>query len=103
MMLFLLLACEYLDPEKAGIYGCEDYCDQLISKAEECATEAGEDLDQFLTAVDDSYEGMAREEIVGSCNEKITEQGKSETSCQVETGTLNNIACSDLLGGVDGL
>jgi hypothetical protein len=101
MLLLLLAACELLDPEKAGIFGCDDYCDQLVDKAEECAAEAGQDLDQFLGAVDDKYTGMVRADVVGSCNEQIAD--KSESSCQAETGTFNNIPCETLVGGVDGL
>ena len=102
-MLFLLLACKYLDPEKAGIYGCDEYCDQLVSRTDECATESGKDLDAFVSQVNPDWEGLTQAEIVEECNIRIEENGKSESSCKAETGTFNNLSCDDIVGLWEGM
>lgn len=100
-MLIFLMACSLLDPEKAGIYGCDEYCDQLIGKADECATEAGVTLDEFAAEAVGDWKGKGEQEIIDACNEKIAD--KSETECQAETGTFNNITCEQILSTMGGL
>jgi hypothetical protein len=92
------MACNLLNPEKAGIYGCDQYCDQLIGKAETCANEAGLSLDEFAADADPEWKGKGKQEIIDSCNEKIKD--KSEASCQAETGTFNNLSCDDILSTI---
>ena len=97
MFLLLLSACELLNPEKVGIYGCDEYCEQLISKADECATEQGVSLDEYAASVDPDWEGQGKTEITASCNEKLAESGKSEAECKASTGTFNNLGCDDII------
>jgi hypothetical protein len=97
-MLIFLLSCQYLNPEKAGIYGCDEYCEQLISRTEVCADEEGLTVDELVATVKPDWEGLSRDEIITNCDQMITDQGKSEASCQTETGTFNNLSCDDIIG-----
>lgn len=97
MILFLLSACNILNPEKAGIYGCDEYCNQLIAKAQTCADEEGVTLGEFAAAANPDWQDKGEEEILTSCDEQLVESAKSETECKAETGTFNNLGCDDIL------
>lgn len=100
-MLIFLMACDLLDPEKAGIYGCDEYCGQLVDKADECATEAGVTLDEFAAQANGDWKGKGKSEIIDACNEKIVD--KPESECQAETGTFNNLTCDQILSTMGAL
>lgn len=120
-MLFLLLGC---DLEKLGAYDCSQYCDQVIAKTEECASEyataqceaegvpaeqcdpdAWGEVQEYAGQAREDWEGADRDQMVASCQEDIEESGKADTTCQAETATINNLTCDqilDLLGELAG-
>ena len=83
--LVLLAAC---DLTKVGIYGCDEYCDQMIDKAIGCAAEQGVSFDEFA--------GDSQEAIQGDCQVEADEL--DEASCQAQTALINNATCDQLIG-----
>ena len=102
-LLAFLSGCALLDPEKAGIYGCDEYCVQLIDRAETCAEESGLTLDEFVSSIEPDWADKGRDEIELSCDERLLEKAKTEAQCAAETGTFNNLPCDDILGVVGAL
>lgn len=112
-MIFFLsfLACDLLNPENLGIYTCDDYCDQVVTKTEECAVaqcEADpescgggefteEDLAAYAASGREDWEGKSKRDMVGSCNDDLEAAAKSDTECQAETALINNLTCDEML------
>jgi hypothetical protein len=112
-MLLFLLGC---DLTQIGAYTCDEYCDQVISKTEECAavyaadaceaegvpadqcdSDAWEEVQAYAGQEREDWASANRNEMVGSCQEDLEASGKSDTTCQAETGTLNNLSCDQIL------
>jgi hypothetical protein len=113
-----LCGCEALDelfnPEKIGAYTCDEYCAQVLDKTEECAQAqadaecqqnadachnfSDEDLATYASQGNPDWQGKGKEDMIDSCNTDLEEAGKSDTECQAETATLNNLSCDDILG-----
>jgi hypothetical protein len=83
--LFLLAAC---DLTKLGVYGCEEYCDQLIDKAVTCASEEGISFDDLV--------GDSQETIDGECQVEVEQFDEAE--CQAQTALINNATCDQIVG-----
>ena len=110
MFIFLsVLACELFDPENFGIYACDEYCDQVIAKTDECAQAecsansdvcgdySEEDLAEYAASGREDWEGASRDDMVLSCNADLETAGKSDSECQTETALINNFSCDDVL------
>ncbi|MDP2316078.1 MAG: hypothetical protein Q8P41_24490 [Pseudomonadota bacterium] len=113
MLLFsmLLAGC---DLEKLGAYSCDEYCDQVLSKTSECAevaaqqecVDAGgtdcsglteEQLAEYASTAREDWADSTRAEMVASCQADIEEAEKTDTACQAETATINNLTCDQIL------
>jgi hypothetical protein len=118
MLLVLLLAA--CDLEKFGAYTCDEYCEQMLDKTEECATAAarsecesagGANCDQITDEQLATYASQAREdwadssknEMIASCKEDIAASQKADAECQAETATINNLTCDQILDTIQSL
>jgi hypothetical protein len=118
-MLLSLLALPLLtggcDLTKIGAYTCDEYCDQVVGKAQTCAQDAIHDecvaagesncdemtqdqIADYISQARDDWKGKGKQEMIDSCNDDITAAGKTDASCQAETATINNLSCDDILG-----
>ncbi len=111
MLLLLLAAC--IDLEKLGAYSCDEYCEQVLDKTEECAEAAVQaeceaagqadceftdaELAEYASTAREDWADASRNEMVGSCKEDIAASGKTDTQCQAETATINNLTCDQIL------
>lgn len=102
LLLSLLTGCE-IASEKLGIYGCDEYCPQLIDRAAVCAEENGITLGEFMEQVKPEWAEKGEDEILTACDDKLIETGKTESECKAETGTFNNLPCDDILTVVSAL
>lgn len=108
---FLFAGC---DLEKFGAYTCDEYCDQVLDKTSECAevqvqreceAAGGTDCDSFTEEQLAEYASTAREdwaeasraEMVASCQADLAEAEKTDSACQAETATINNLTCDQIL------
>ncbi len=113
MFFFLLAACDLFNPEQVGAYTCDQYCDQVVSKTDECAQQSFEDkcaadtacgeysesdLGDYAAQGRDDWAGSTKTDMVASCNDDLAAAGKTDTECQAETALLNNLTCDDILG-----
>ncbi len=107
----LLAGC---DLEKIGAYTCDEYCDQVLTKTEECAeaaaTQTCEDaggtdcggltegqLGEYASTAREDWANSSRVEMIASCNADIAAAEKTDASCQAETATINNLTCDQIL------
>jgi len=115
--LILLPACNL---EQVGAYTCDEYCPQVLDKTEECAQQqftedcqaaGGTNCDQMTDEALSAYAGEGRDDwadasradMLASCQQDIEDAGKSDSACQAETATINNLTCDqilDLLGDI---
>ena len=108
----LLSGCDF---EKLGAYTCDEYCEQVLTKTEECAeiaatdacedaggTECGgltdEQLGDYAATARSDWKDKSRVEMVASCNADIEAAEKTDAACQAETATINNLTCDQILG-----
>lgn len=98
ILLLSLAACDLLDPEQVGAFTCDEYCDQVVGKTEECAAEQSKEVDEFAAEGREDWAGATATEMIASCNDDLESAGKSDTECQAETTVLNNLSCDDILG-----
>ncbi|MDP2309038.1 MAG: hypothetical protein Q8P18_23645 [Pseudomonadota bacterium] len=113
-MLLLSLVLAGCDLTKLGAYSCDEYCDQVLSKTSECAEQAAQDeceaaggtdcdafseeqLAEYASTAREDWAESSRAEMVASCQSDITEAGKTDTACQAETATINNLTCDQIL------
>ncbi|MBM4367761.1 MAG: hypothetical protein FJ102_16230 [Deltaproteobacteria bacterium] len=111
-MFFALLGCAEIDklfnPETYGAYTCDEYCEQVVSKTDECAEEecannpecgeySEEDLSAYAAEGRDDWEGASKQDMVDSCNDDLGSADKSDSECQAETAVLNNLTCDEIL------
>lgn len=118
MLLLILAAC--IDLTQFGAYSCDEYCEQILDKTEECAEAwaqeqceaAGgtdcsslseEELAEYASQAREDWSGASRNEMVGSCKEDIAAAEKTDASCQAETATINNLTCDQILDTLGGL
>ena len=111
LLAILLAGCNL---EKLGAYTCDEYCDQVLTKTEECAevaaTQACEDaggtdcgglteeqLAEYASTARDDWADASRAEMIASCNADIEAAEKTDASCQAETATINNLTCAQIL------
>lgn len=104
MLILVLAACQYLDPEKVGAYDCDAYCEQVLDKTEECAAEAAgssdvtdEEIAAYVAEARADWESSSKAEMIASCEDDVASSGKTDTECQAETATLNNLTCEEIL------
>lgn len=112
MFFLLLAACDLFNPESVGAYTCDQYCEQVVSKTDECAQQqfdescaqnpdCGEysesDLGAYAAQGRDDWADAGKDEMVASCNDDLASAGKTDTQCQAETAVLNNLSCDDIL------
>lgn len=111
--LFLTLAaCDLLNPENVGAYTCDQYCEEVVAKTNECAQAAfesqcaadpdcgeysEEDLAAYAAEGREDWAGAGESDMVASCESDLAAGGKTDTECQAETAILNNLACDDIL------
>lgn len=101
MFLLILAAC--VDLEQLGVYSCDEYCEQVLDKTEECAAEADAELAEYASTARDDWAGKERADMVASCQADVVDAGKTDTECQAETGTINNLTCDQILDVLSGL
>lgn len=109
LVLLSFLACDLLNPENLGAYTCDEYCDQVVSKTDECAQAdctanpdacggyTEEDLAAYAASGRSDWEGASRDEMVSSCNDDLEAAAKSDAECQTETAIVNNLTCDEML------
>ncbi len=119
MLILSLLACELFDPSKVGAYSCSEYCPQVIDKTDACAEaqyeaecakldsgcpEYSEDeLQAYAAEGNGDWGTKSKEEMLSSCEADLAASEKSETQCNAETATINNLSCDEILGLIGGL
>lgn len=118
MLLVLIAAC--IDLTKFGAYSCDQYCEQVLDKTEECAEAAvqaeceaaggmdcgsltDEELGEYVSSARSDWAAASRNEMVGSCKEDIAAAEKTDASCQAETATINNLTCDQVLDTLSAL
>ena len=118
MLLLLLAAC--IDLEQFGAYSCDEYCEQVLDKTEECAEQvlqsecesAGgtdcetlteEELAEYASRGREDWADATRTDMVKSCKEDIAGSGKTDAACQAETATINNLSCDQILDTISTL
>lgn len=112
-VLVSLLGCDLLNPEAIGAYTCDQYCDEVVAKTDECAQAAYEDacaadpdcaeysesdMSDYAAQGRSDWAGASSDEMIASCEADLTSAGKTDTECQAETAILNNLTCDELLG-----
>ncbi len=112
LVVLSLLGCAEIDklfnPETYGAYTCDEYCEQVVDKTDECAAEecannpdcgeySEEDLSAYAAEGRDDWEGASKQDMVDSCNDDLSSADKSDTECQAETAVLNNLTCDEIL------
>lgn len=115
LLVLQLVACDLFDPENLGIYTCDEYCNQVLDKTDECAeaecsanaAECGdyseEDLSAYAAEGREDWEGASKKDMVASCNDDLDAAGKTDSECQAETAVVNNLSCDDVLSLIGGL
>jgi hypothetical protein len=118
MLLLLLAAC--IDLTQFGAYSCDEYCEQILDKTEECALVAAEaecieaggtdcssisedELSSYVSGAREDWADASRNEMVNSCKEDIASSEKTDAACQAETATINNLTCDQILDTLGGL
>lgn len=107
-----LLACDLLNPENVGAYTCDQYCEEVVAKTDECAQAAFEsecaadpdcgeysesELAEYAAEGRSDWAGAGQDEMIASCEADLAAAGKPDAECQAETAILNNLACDDIL------
>lgn len=118
MLLLLLAAC--IDLESLGAYSCDEYCEQVLDKTEECGEAVAqaeceaaggtdcsefteEQLAEYASQAREDWSGASRNDMVKSCKEDIAASEKTDASCQAETATINNLTCDQILDTIGSL
>lgn len=111
-LLLSLSACGLFDAESIGAYTCDQYCDEVVAKTDECAQQAYEDacaadpdcaeysesdMADYAAQGRSDWAGASSDEMVASCEADLASAGKSDAECQAETALLNNLTCDDVL------
>lgn len=112
LILISLLGCELFNPESLGAFTCDEYCDEVVSKTNECAQAAfddecaanpdcGEyaesDLADYASEGRSDWAGATRDDMIASCESDLSAAEKTDTECQAETAVLNNLTCDEVL------
>ncbi len=113
MLFFLAIsACDLFNPESLGAFTCDQYCDEVVGKTNECAQAAfdeacaanpdcGEyaegDLADYASEGRSDWAGATEDDMIASCESDLSAAGKTDTECQAETAVLSNLTCDQIL------
>jgi hypothetical protein len=83
MLLWALAGCTL---EDIGAVGCDEWCDTLMNRAEQCAAEEGISVEQFA--------GQPPAEVEAACQDEAAT--RTEEQCNIETATATNATCDQI-------
>ncbi len=109
--LLALTACDLL-AEAVGAYTCDEYCNEVVAKTDECAQVAyeadcesnpgcaaysDEELAAYAAEGREDWAGASKTDMLASCEADLSSAGKADTECQAETALINNLTCDEIL------